>query len=513
MQSDQINELMQSSQTKGLNVENIGFNQNVGFNQEENPEILEMSETYRSTRINQILAIQHCAEKAEARLSYGSSCKSEHERKKSGSYYTPTDVADFFWREFFIQNEIPDAETAISFLNKYHFIEPACGAGALIFSFLRQLTNLGATPEQLAKIEISVIDININALDFTEQKTRTLANLWNITFKRINFICGNFLETKFNNDDRPCFFFGNPPFVANEKGRSSWKNIYADFLEKALKQTSRTGSIHFIVPLSIAFSRDYSSLRKMITDTGGTIRLSNFDNIPDTLFKSGKPEHTNTNKANSQRCTILTILPERPKKLLSTPLLRWAGKDRSNLLGQSPEYLDVSDYGFDQQFPRPENQSVMDYLELAAESPRLGTLVTRNGGHTLFVTGVARNYISFREEPGNGVHTLNFNNERNFLLGLGILSSDLFFSYWRSLGDGFHLTKGNILGFPLHYKLVRECERNAPEICRIWKTRRQFRKEKLNSGRITRSFDLGNVVPSLVNHLPRSIVKCDTCKS
>ncbi len=451
-----------------------------------------------STWFKHIEAAQRHSEDAEEKLSYITECKSEHERKKLGSYYTPTDVADYFWRELFLHNEVLDGEDALYFLRKHHFVEPAAGAGALIFGLFKRLLSLGVTAEQLAEIELSIVDVNTNALSFVEKQMQVLAGAWGVPFSRVRLIRDDFLSADLSRGFKPYFFFGNPPFVANEKGRSPWKNIYADFLEKALNHVGREGSVHFIVPLSLAFSRDYAALRTMIMDTCGTVCLSNFDNIPDTLFKSGKPSHTNTNRANSQRCTILTVLPSKPKKVLATPLLRWSKKERADLLSQSPEYFDVSDYSFDLQFPRPDSQVVMDYLNLATGSPTIGTIVSKNGKHRLFVAGVARNYVSLREGPGNGVHALGFESEDDFLLGLGVLSSDLFLSYWLSIGDGFHLTKGNIFNFPLHHTLVQECQRNASALRATWKGRLRFQKEKLNSGRLTKSFDLRNAVPPLV---------------
>ena len=468
------------------------------YGQNDDSEVVGACACIHSAWVMNIEAVQRHSEEAEEKLSYISECKSEHERKKLGSYYTPTDVADFFWRELFAQNEVLDREDALSFLRKHHFVEPAAGAGALIFALFKRFLSLGVNAEQLAEIELSIIDVNTNALAFVEKQLEVLADAWDVSFNRVRLVRDDFLSANLSSGFKPYFFVGNPPFVANEKGRSPWKNIYADFLEKALTHVGREGGVHFIVPLSVAFSRDYSALRAMITDTRGTVCLANFDNIPDTLFKSGKPSHTNTNKANSQRCTILTVLPGKPKKLLATPLLRWSKKDRADLLGRSPEYVDVSDYRFDRQFPRPESQAVMDYLDLAAGSPTLGSIISKSGRHKLFVAGVARNYVSLREGPANGVHALGFESDEDFLLGLGVLSSDLFLSYWLSIGDGFHLTKGNIFNFPLHHTLVRECQRNAPALRSTWKARQRFQKGKLNSGRMTKSFDLRDAVPSLV---------------
>ena len=73
--------------------------------------------------------------------------------------------------------------------------------------------------------------------------------------------------------------FGNPPFVSNAKGSSVWKNSFADFVERSLAIAGTNGSVHLIVPLSIAFSRDYIRLRQLLTVERRTVALSNFDNI------------------------------------------------------------------------------------------------------------------------------------------------------------------------------------------------------------------------------------------
>lgn len=463
------------------------------------PETIHKSLSFPTDCIDQLNFILRYAEEVEEELSYISPCKTEYERKQLGSYYTPADVADFFWRELFIHNGILDSKDAVSFLNRYHFIEPAAGAGALIFALLKKFIELGVTTHQLAGIDLSVIDVNKNAISFIESQIDHLSKAWGVEFVKIKFIHADFIKHDLADIQKPYFFFGNPPFFANSLRTSPWKNIYADFLEKSINFSGTNGGIHFIVPLSITFSRDYTSLRKSIMGAGGAVLLSNFDNIPDTLFKSGKPSHTNTNKSNSQRCTILSILPEKPNIILSTPLLRWSKKERSTLLGQSPKYYDVSRYRFDGQFPRPQSTLVLDYLESATESPRLESLLVKKGSHNLFIGGVARNYISLRENTENGVHTLSFNSERDFLLGIGLLGSDLFFSYWLTLGDGFHVTKGNISKFPLYAPTIERCIKNVSKIRAIWNQRQRFQKGKLNSGKMTTSYDLTGVLPSLLD--------------
>src|SRR5512134_1352355 len=106
------------------------------------------------------------AEQAEADLSYASECKSEGMRKLSGSYYTPADVAEFFWHIFFSRNEINSTRDALRLIDEYAFIEPSVGAGALFFALVKKLLLLGVSPSQLQEMRVDMVDLNQKALDF-----------------------------------------------------------------------------------------------------------------------------------------------------------------------------------------------------------------------------------------------------------------------------------------------------------------------------------------------------------
>ena len=413
------------------------------------------------------------AEEAERGLSYLSACGSEQARKQAGSYYTPSDVASFFWNEFFEISGIDTPKSAVDFVMEHRFIEPSAGAGALVFSLLNKLAKLGVEPETLGLIDLKIIDINKQSLVFIRDQILWLSAEWNVEFSNIDLICSDFRDVSFADSDRPQFYFGNPPFVKNEKGSSAWKNLFADFSEIALMQAGRTGSVHLILPLSLAFSRDYKKLREMLFEYDRTITLSHFDNIPDTLFKSGKPEHTNTNKANSQRCSILTVQPAEKTSVYSSQLHRWSKYDREEVLSRSPVYHDVSSYNFDDQIPRPENSHILDYLEQAHGKLRLGDMCSRDGRHILYVGSVSRNYISIREDHAPGVHQLRFARKGDFYRALHILSSELF-----------------------RYRARNHPETLSDEEKTNWQA---YRKNKLNSGRCIHSYDFSERMPSLIS--------------
>ena len=437
------------------------------------------------------------AEAAEADLSYSSECKSESKRKLAGAYYTPADVADHFWKIFFDRRNIVGSLSAQDLLESAYFVEPSAGAGALFFSLIKELINRGLSPQTVRLIRADLVDINQQALEFIRDQIEILEQRWSINFDRVRLIHGDFRSYEFPATDRSGVFFGNPPFVANQKGSSRWKNLYADFIERSLELSRKPAHLHFIVPLSIAFSRDYSALRFRLRRLNSEISISNYDNIPDTLFKSGKPKHTNTNKANSQRCSILSVAPAKTPRIFASALTRWSKGQRESLLTSSPTFYDVTDYCLDDQIPRPANRLIADYIRGSLEEKRLGALIGGSSRYRLTIGSVARNYIGFRDEPDGSSNVLGFDSEGDFLTALGALSSRLFFDYWLTVGDGFHLTKSTILNFPLAQHVEDELQRMHPEIRKMWRNRNRFQKVKLNNGQQTRSFDFSAAAPSL----------------
>ena len=437
------------------------------------------------------------AETAEADLSYSSECKSESKRKLAGAYYTPADVADHFWKIFFDRRNIRNPSAAQNLLENAYFVEPSAGAGALFFSLIKELINQGLPPKSVRLINADLVDLNQQALDFVRDQIQILEHRWGIKFDRVRLVHGDFRSYSLPTTDRTGVFFGNPPFVANQKGSSKWNNLFADFVEHSLGLSHKPAHLHFILPLSIAFSRDYSALRSRLRSLNSEISISNYDNIPDTLFKSGKPKHINTNKANSQRCSILSVAPTKAPRVYASALQRWSKGERTDLLSSIPTFYDVTDYRLDDQIPRPTNQLVAAYLQASFEEKQLGTLIGGSSRYRFVIASVARNYIGFRDELDGSSNVLGFGSEGDFLTALGILSSRLFFEYWLTVGDGFHLTKSTILKFPLAQHIEEEAQRLHPEIRKMWRNRNRFEKTKLNNGRQTRSFDFSAAAPSL----------------
>ena len=411
-------------------------------------------------------------------------------RKESGSFYTPADVASHFWDLFLRHHRVDNAASLRALIAKLDFVEPSAGSGIFVFSLIRKALALGLSAGEVAAIRFHVIDINLAALSFFKSKLRDLEEELGVCFDGIGCDQIDFLDWTADAKLDEVAFVGNPPFVSNVRG-SKWRNLFADFLDAMLRFSSKSKAISLILPVSICFSRDYAELRRIIDASDLGVSASSYDNIPDCLFKSGKPESTNTNRANSQRCTILNLGGPDPARRESAQMQRWAAKDRQRVLGTIPTFHNYLNGSYLSQIPRPESSRIMSYLVEASGAKPLGLMLSKYGRSTFSIGGVARNFIGVREsnQDISGVLPIRPATEEDSIILLQILSSGIFLDYWRTLGDGFHVTNEVIESFPISADLRRTCERNRSNARRVWEGRQIFAKEKLNSGKIVRSYD------------------------
>ncbi|RZK13497.1 MAG: hypothetical protein EOO43_17835, partial [Flavobacterium sp.] len=289
---------------------------------------------------------------------------------------------------------------------------------------------------------------------------------------------------------------GNPPYVEYSEKSSDYKiqeinyktykarNLYSYTIERGFNILHSDGLMGMIIPLSLTFSRDFKSLRKFLLDKKGYMHLSSYDNIPDRLF-TGTKESDNTSKNNQQRITIFIIKPSKKyHQIYSTPLLRWRASERFRLFEELPA-SEITALCTEEYFPKISKFNGVDlFQKLVKNSRRLASITVPQSKYSLVTPKTASYYIAAYpvELERTQQQQIFFKDKNSLDLALVILNSNVFFWYWRIMGDSFHLTSGTILSFPLFtptnddYKKIAKQMIDATDECSVYKL---YRGEKI----------------------------------
>lgn len=418
--------------------------------------------------------------------------QSQKERLLTGSFYTPLDVANFICNRLLDDYNVNDLESAHKFLKTHTIVEPSCGAGIFIFALFKCLFERGLEEGSLKNADFVVIDINQMGLLYLQKNILEIGLEISVTA-----YCEDFRDFDFCNFSRPVIFFGNPPFIKKD-ANGKYDNLYADFIDKSIRCPRSFQSVYYIVPLSICFSNAFKEIRSLMRSHKAEITIFNYDNIPDCLFNFGKPGSENTNKANSQRCSIICINRDKKPAIYASRLISWKKHEREQILRETPKLYDITSVPWKTQFMRPYNQNIIDYMNKPHDG-KLSTLLLRDGQFNIALAPVARNFIGLREVGSCANVNYAMSNFDDLIKSIGVLNSRTFFTYWKSVSDGFHLTKGVIEAFPISKHLSEEIFSKRDDIAKVWQERTQYAKVRHIGNKKISTYDLSTSIQNIIN--------------
>ena len=249
---------------------------------------------------------------------------------------------------------------------------------------------------------------------------------------------------------------GNPPYVATGTvpyafpGKELLPDLYGHVMLRTLELVADTGRYGMIVPVSFAFSGDFRVLRARMTQNRQSW-LSSYDNIPAPLFDGV-----------SQRCTIGIGCRKPGGQTFVTPMHRWRAEGRECLL-QNIVFTEMpSTIPAEDGIPKladglsPLLSRLLDFSE-TVPCPLLGTRLSADG---ICFASAARNFVSVSlapppcldadsidEVPSTKSNRLPMASADAASVALASLAGELYFWYWLTRGDGFHVTSGNITDY------------------------------------------------------------------
>jgi hypothetical protein len=267
---------------------------------------------------------------------------------------------------------------------------------------------------------------------------------------------------------------GNPPYIEYSKLRKSYEdqtqdskvvgdsNLYATVLEQSLA-LCRPGQSYLglIVPLSICSSERFAFLRHMLTRHTARLWLANFEIFPCRLFDEAY-----------QRLTILLAhhSTSQPCSIFVTHLQRWYTAERSHLIS-TMHYTPVQDNIRPTIFPKlstPQQETILRKLVTRAQGYNLAHILSSQPTPYFVYYQEATNYwmkatcrIPFYCKNGivmEPPHSrLLFFAEENLAHAImAVMNSSLFYLWFATYADGFHLSHTLVKDFPLGKDLLTQ---------------------------------------------------------
>ncbi len=371
----------------------------------------------------------------------------KQQKKESGQYYTPEDVA-FIMSSWF--NEL-EAE---------NICDVACGTGKLILTYL-DILGFEKAKKLISEGHLYLYDLDEVALSIC--KTIILKKYGKELESQIHDIHCDFLDNKISLPDN-CKVISNPPYATVSKLLPQWdktavaldtKELYSMFMEKIISQSV---SSVIITPYSFIGGNKFYTLRLMMNNYAGFI--VSFDNVPGNIFCGRKHGIFNTNTSNSVRAAITVVKNDTSKKGFKlTPLLRFRTDERTDLLNCKvlESFISNKVQLVDKKHPayskcHKELQNIYDsWLKVSNNTTVKEITSSKKTNYVLHIPNTCRYFTtaSVRRLNRTGLMTLYVKDEVNYKFLYCLINSSFAYWWWRIFDGGITYPIGLLNKMPI----------------------------------------------------------------
>ncbi|MBQ9939961.1 MAG: N-6 DNA methylase [Clostridia bacterium] len=384
----------------------------------------------------------------------GLALANKQQKKDSGQYYTPDDVA-YVMSSWF--NE----------LTAENICDVACGTGKLILTYLDILGEEKAR-KLISEGRLYLYDIDKTAINIC--KTILLKKYGKELETQIHDIHCDFLDSKISLPDN-CKVISNPPYTTVKNLLPQWDNtdvasdtkeLYSMFMEKIITQSI---SSVIITPYSFIGGNKFYSLRQLLNNYSGFI--VSFDNVPGNIFRGRKHGIFNTNTSNSVRAAITVVKNDGSEKgFRLTPLLRFRTDERTALLKCKTLESFISDklQIVDNKNPayskcHKELQNLYDcWLKASDNKIVKDILSSEKTDYILYVPNTCRYFTtaSVRRLNRTGVMTLFAKDKATFEFLYCLINSSFAYWWWRIFDGGITYQIGLLNKMPVFFDALSD---------------------------------------------------------
>ncbi len=259
---------------------------------------------------------------------------------------------------------------------------------------------------------------------------------------------------------------GNPPYVEYRRVKKEYQildystkqcgNLYAQVMERSGILMKSGGRFGMIVPLSICSSKRMVSLRSWLLRTFPERYIANFEIFPSKLFEGA-----------FQRVSIVIGTKDKPGQAFISRLHRWYSIEREVLINKIV-YTGTFVSSRSKLFFKIQNKTNSTVLEKLSQAPETISLWCSRGPTKHFVFYLeATNYwakattrIPYYKKNGivkSPAHSRTFylDTQEHSTIAMALLNSSLFYLWYISLSDGFHMNDSIVKSFPINNNLLQ----------------------------------------------------------
>jgi predicted RNA methylase len=361
------------------------------------------------------------------------------DRKASGQYFTPDDVARFL------------ASRAARFAPGT-WIDPCCGVGNLSY----WLAAAQPDPRRFVADQLVLVDRDPRALLIARA---LLATEFELDGPQYAALVERSRVADALTDDLPPFDYAlmNPPYVVVPRDdrfvAAESRDLYAYFVERMLTLGRR--GIVAITPQSFTSGRKFAGLRRLLVRRLEAMDVYCFDNVPDNVFRGVKFGSQNTNRVNSTRAAVLVGLigeADAPRRHRITPLLRWRAHERADLFAAADDFLADLQPDEDRAFPKVGASLVpLHRAMLECDTTVRDLVAPEPTPYPLDVPVTPRYFLSAvkRVLDRGHVHRLYFATEADRDRAAVVLNSSLAYWWWRAYEGGITVSRSILLSVPV----------------------------------------------------------------
>lgn len=431
----------------------------------------------------------------------------KNNKKKSGQYYTPSDVSKLMASWLFD-------------LEGQNICDVGCGTGNLILSYL-SLLKPSEVNQLLEDKCIYLYDFDKIAITIAQYSIALIYGIHHLN--NINIVYGDFLcnDVRIPENSK---IISNPPYAKFENVSSDWtktkiqlqtKEFYASFMEKIIESKNQAV---IITPYSFLGGSKFQELRNFLSDYSGFIVA--FDNVPGNIFNGRKHGIFNTNTANSVRAAITVVQNlDNIKGFRTTPLIRFKNEERNLLLDSkllkkqlSSKYQNAnSGIGM---FARCHTE-LEDCLEkwLTKSTIKAKEFVTfTEQKYTLYMPNTCRYYTTASKKKLNrgGYLTISVEDNDKYNYTYCLINSSFAYWWWRVYDGGITYPVGLFNTIPIFYSLLSDDDKKFFDQItnEMVSNEDKYTVTKLNAGNIQENIKFPKKYRDLINERLLKILSC-----